>query len=89
MTTLDKMLELSHNIVSVSASHEEYKERKLQEALDVITQAIEKATTTAPLPPPDVEVIPIEQFRKLQLCVPAGAHDHEFHTPRHFLPGAR
>ena len=41
----------------------------------------------APKPTPDVETIPIGQFRRLRLTVPAGAHDHEYHAPHHYLSG--
>ena len=66
MTTLERMIELSGNIVSLSAQCE----RRRQDA-------------GAPKPTPDVETVPIERFRRLKLHVPAGAHDHEYHTPAH------
>jgi len=79
MTTLQKMIELSNNIVSVSAQRNE----RRQEA------AVRPTVEVANEQPSAIETIPVEQFRARRLCVPAGAHDHEYHIPRHFTPGAK
>jgi len=69
MTTLEKMLELSGQMVSVSAQRKEEQKFRAQSMAARNTNANIAAAWT------------IQQFRSRRLHKPAGNGDHRFHGP--------
>jgi len=68
MTTLEKMIKLSEEIVSLSAQREEAERLRTRSLAARDANASVAADWT------------IEQFRRRRRLVPAGNGDHRFHT---------